>query len=432
MCTAVCFAHKGFSVIGVDVDLRRIKAINEGKAPIYEPSLDELLRRSVGLKMLWCTDDYEYALRTSDVSFITVGTPSQRNGALTLKYAKAAAKNIGKSLRTNRSYHLVVIKSTVLPGTTENVIKPLIEEFSGKKCGSTYDVCFNPEFLRQGSAIEDVLNPDRIIIGEFTKKSGDFLECLYRECYGPRLPPVIRTRPSTAELIKCANNAFLAMKISFANTIANICERIADVDVVAVTKAIGLDARIGSLFLDAGLGYGGSCFPKDVRGLIYISEKLRYSPILLRAVEKVNSLQPHRIVEMARTLLGSLQGKRVAILGLAFKPNTDDVRDSASIRVAKEFLDKKAKVIVYDPMATKNARKLLENKVKYASSAIECIDGVDCCVIATEWPEFRALRRKDFLCCMRTPTLIDARRIYDPDEFGGKLKFWATGLAKGA
>jgi len=432
LCTAVCFAHKRFRVIGIDVNQQRIKTINEGKAPIYEPGLDELLRRSIDSEMLRCTDNHEYALRNSDVSFITVGTPSHRNRAFALKYVKLLAKNIGRSLRTKRRYHLVAVKSTVLPGTTENIIKPLIEKFSGRECGSTYDICYNPEFLRQGTAIEDVLNPDRIIIGEFTKRSGDFLERLYSECYGPRLPCVVRTSPSTAELVKCANNAFLAMKISFANTIANLCEAIPNADVRVVTKAIGLDRRIGPYFLNAGLGYGGSCLSKDVKGLTHFSEEVGPRSTLLSAVEKVNRLRPHRVVEMVRTLLGGIQGKRVAILGLAFKPNTDDVRDSPSIRLAKELLDKKTEVIVYDPMAMKNASKLLQNKVKYASSAMECIDGADCCVIATEWPEFGGLKSEDFLCRMRTPALIDARRIYDPDEFDGKLKFRATGLGKGA
>jgi len=232
-------------------------------------------------------------------------------------------------------------------------------------------------------------------------------------------------------LIKCANNAFLAMKISFANTIANICEAIPNSDVRVVMKAIGLDRRIGPLFLNAGLGYGGSCLPKDVRGLTYVSEKLGSSPILLRAVEKVNSLQPLRVLEMARTQLGNLQGKRVAILGLAFKPNTDDVRDSASIRVAKRFVDEGARVIVYDPKAMKNARNLLNDKVQYAPSSMECIRGADCCVIATEWPEFKTLKSGDFVCHMRTPVLIDARRICGVDAFGRKLRFTAIGLGKG-
>jgi UDPglucose 6-dehydrogenase len=426
----VCFAHKGSKVIGVDVDPQKIKEINEGKSPIYEPRLDELLKASINSKALCCTNDYEYATRNSEISFITVGTPSRANGALSLRHLKSAVKNIGKSLRTKRDYHLVVVKSTVLPGTTENIVKPLMEEFSGKKCGSTFDICCNPEFLRQGSAIEDVLNPDRIIIGEFGKKSGNSLEHLYREFYGRKHPPIIRSSPSTAELIKCANNAFLAIKISFANTIASICEAIPGADVTVVSKAIGLDRRIGSLFLNAGLGYGGSCLPKDLRGLAYVSKRLRLSPLLLRAVEKVNNLQPLRVVEMAQTLLGNLQGKRVAILGLAFKPNTDDVRDSASMRVAKRFVDERAEVIVYDPMAMKNARNLLNNKVQYASSPIECINGADCCVIATEWPEFKTLKSEDFICHMRTPVLIDARRIYSADMFRSKLRFSAIGLGK--
>jgi UDPglucose 6-dehydrogenase len=428
LCTAVCFAHRGFKVIGVDVDSEKIKMINEKRAPFHESGLDYLLKKSVDSQMLYCTEDCQYAIKNTDISFITVGTPIQTDGNVDLKYVQSVAKNVGEALRIKQKYHLVVVRSTVLPGTTENIIKPLIEKCANKKRGLTFDICCNPEFLREGSAVEDIFNSDRIVIGEFTRKSGDILECFYREFYRHKVPPVIRTKPAIAELIKYANNAFLATKVSFINTIANICEEIAQADVAIVAKAIGLDGRISPLFLNAGLGYGGSCLPKDVKALVSFSERLGVNSILLKAVEEVNRRQPYTVLKLAEALLSDIRGKRVAILGLAFKPNTDDMRDAVSINVVKGFLEKKAEVIVYDPMAMKNARNLFKNKVKYASSAIECINGADCCIIVTEWSEFKALKCEDFISHMRTPIAIDGRRIYNAEEFGRKLKFAAIGL----
>jgi UDPglucose 6-dehydrogenase len=432
LCTAACFAHRGFQVIGVDVDPKRIGMIRHKKTPIHEPGLKELLEKSIDSKKLSCTQNSECAIKNSDVSIIAVGTPIQRNGSVDLKYLRSVSIDIGKALRAKKAYHLVVVKSTVLPGTTENTVKPLIEKNARKKCGSTFEICYNPEFLREGSAIGDLLGSDKIVIGEITSRSGDVLEELYRMFYGSRLPPIVRTRIATAELIKHANNAFLATKVSFINTIANICQAIPETDVTTVAKAIGLDRRIGPSFLEAGLGYGGSCLPKDVRALTSFAERLGTKPVLLGAVQDVNRLQPCKVIEMAQKLLGDLESKRVAVLGLAFKPNTDDVRDAVSIEVARGFLNKKARVVVYDPMATKNAKLLLGNEVEYRSSALKCIDGADCCVIATAWPEFKTLSWKNFVSRMRTPIVIDGRRIYNPEDFTRKLRFAAIGLGSRA
>lgn len=428
LCTAVCFAHKGFRVIGVDVDPKRVKMIQHKKTPIHEPGLEDLLEKSIDSQKLSCTQDCGEAIENSDISIIAVGTPTQRGGSHDLGYLRSAAIDIGKALRTKKAHHLVVVKSTVLPGTTENTVKPLIEENAEKKCGITFGICYNPEFLREGSAVEDIFNSDRIVIGEMESRSGDILEELYRRFYGTQLPPIIRTKLATAELIKHANNAFLATKLSFINTMANLCQAIPETDVTIVAKAIGLDRRINPLFLEAGLGYGGSCLPKDVRALTSFSERLGIKPILLGAVQDVNRMQPYKVIELAQKLLDDLKGKRIGILGLAFKPNTDDVRDAVSIEVIRAFLDKKAHVAVYDPMAAANAKQVLGNKVEYKQSALECVDGADCCVIATAWPEFKALSWRDFAKHMRTPVVIDGRRIYDAEEFGRKLKFAAIGL----
>jgi len=288
----------------------------------------------------------------------------------------------------------------------------------------------SPEFLRQGSAFEDTMHTDRIVIGEYDKKSGDSLENLYKDFYGKNTPPIIRTTLSTAELIKYASNSLLATKISFINTMANLCEKIPGADVKIVAAAMGLDKRIGSLFLNAGLGYGGSCFPKDVKALIAHSRNLGYRLELLDAVESVNKAQPLKAVEFCKELLGNLKGKRVAILGLAFKADTDDMREARAIPIVNQLLEEGANVTAYDPVAVPIAKTIFENKIQYAASATACLKNADCCILVTEWDEFKKLKPEDFTKNMKQPVLIDGRRIYDPEEFSRKMKFTAIGLGQ--
>jgi len=407
LATAVCFAHRGVKVIGVDVDPNKVKLIGSGKSPFYELQMEEFLHEALRKGFFLCTNDYLQAVQDSDISFITVGTPSRPDGSIDLQFIEAVSKSIGEGLRWKRKYHLVVVKSTVVPGTVEKIVKPLIEESSGKQCGVDFGLCANPEFLREGSAIQDTFNPDRIVIGEFDRKSGDFLENLFRKFYGGKMPPVIRTTLSNAELIKYANNAFLAMKISFINEVANICERVLGSDVNVVAEAIGLDKRVGRLFLNAGLGYGGSCLPKDLKALISFSRKIGYDPVLISAVEKINEAQPYKAVELARKLIGELAGKRIAVLGLAFKPNTDDMRNAVSIKIISKLLEERAEVVAYDPVAMPNARKIFGDRIRFASSALNCIKDADCCIIVTEWDEFRCLKPEDFVKYMKNPCLVD-------------------------
>ena len=322
----------------------------------------------------------------------------------------------------------MVVKSTVVPGTTENIVKPLLEKHSNKQCGSDFGLCMNPEFLREGSALHDTLHLDRIIIGEHDEKSGDTLNALYKEFYGEKTPPTIRTNLPTAELIKYANNAFLATKISFINTIANICEKIPRTDITTVAKGIGLDQRINPRFLRAGLGYGGSCFPKDVKAVIAFSNQLGYTPTILQAVQEVNENQVKHAVEKIKEKLAELKGKRIAILGLSFKPNTDDMREARSIPIINQLLNEGANITAYDPVAIPSAKSILKNKIRYASSPIDCLKDADCCIIVTEWQEFKKLTPEDFIQNMRQPILIDGRRIYNPKQFSQKLRFTAIGL----
>ncbi len=428
--TAVGFAGKGYCVITSTHELEKASLVNKGIPPFHEPGLAESLARVVKDGNLKCVVGREEAILNTDVTFLAVGTPSQSDGSIELQLIESSAHEIGEAIKKKNSYHLLVVKSTVVPGTTENVVKTALEKSSGKKCGVDFGLCMSPEFLRQGFALFDTMNPDRIVIGGYDQKSGDTLEALYREFYAEKTPPIIRTQLSSAELIKYASNAFLATKISFINTIANMCEKIPGADVTQVAKAMGLDKRIGPLFLNAGLGYGGSCFPKDVKALIAYSKKLGYEPELLENVEKINATQPLKAVELSEKLLGDLKGKNVAILGLAFKPDTDDMRETRAIPIINQLLKKQAKITAYDPVAIPKAKTILKDKIKYAKSIKECLKNSDICILVTEWDEFTKLTPEDFIQNMHQAILIDGRRIYDPKEFSQKIRFEAIGLGK--
>jgi UDPglucose 6-dehydrogenase len=429
LCTAVGFANKGYNVIASDIDSGKVAKIQEGIPPFHEPDLLGMLKKAINKRYLVCLiNQTEKAVLETDITYVAVGTPSKLDGSIDLQFIKAVAHEIGKALGDKSERHIIVVKSTVIPGTTQNLVKPILEEESKKKCSIDFGLCMNPEFLRQGSAFHDTFNPDRVVIGEFDKESGDKLESLYHEFYKRNTPPIIRTSLSTAELIKYANNSFLASKISFMNTIANICEKIPGADVKIVAEAIGLDKRIGPLFLNAGLGYGGSCFPKDVKALIACSKDLGYNSELLESIENVNKKQPLRVVEFCREQLGNLEGKNIAILGLAFKPDTDDMREARVIPIIKKLLSEGAKVMAYDPVAMSVAKTIFKKKIQYAASALACIKNADAAILVTEWNEFKKLTPNNFIRQMKQPILIDGRRIYNPQIYSKELKFKAIGL----
>jgi UDPglucose 6-dehydrogenase len=415
---AACFASRGLPTTCFDVDERRVESVSQGKTPFSEPGLDELVAESVANGLLKATTDPTSAVLTSGITFVTVGTPSKRDGGIDLGQVKNASRLIGKAL-ASKGWHLVVVKSTVIPGTTDGIVRPIIERVSGKRCPSDFGLCVNPEFLREGCAVQDNMKPDRIVIGEVDSKSGEALKAFYREFYG-EMPPTIDTSAVNAELIKYVNNAFLATKVSFINMIANLCQTLPGADVEEVARGIGLDRRISPSFLNAGLGYGGSCFPKDIKALLTYAGKLKAELPILRATVNINELQPLRAVEMAEKSIGKLKGRRIAVLGLSFKPNTDDVREAVSIKIVKELLRRRALVTVYDPVAAENARGHLGNRVLYTRSSHECIQDADCCIIVTEWDEFSDLSPADFKSKMRRPVIIDGRRALD------KMRFAAT------
>ena len=430
LCTAVCFAAKGYKVIASEIDKTKANQIKKGKPPFYELNLKEMLQETIKSGNLKIVTNNEEAILQSDITFITVGTPSKPDGSINLSYVINASEDMGKALKKKKETHLIAVKSTVTPSTTENIVKPMLEKNSGKKCGKDFLLCFNPEFLSESNAIRGTLNPDYIVIGGYNQKSTETLENLYKEFHKENLPPIIKTNIPTAELIKYANNAFLATKISLINTIANICEKTPGTDITKIAEAIGKDHRISPHFLNAGLGWGGSCFPKDLKAFITYSKKLGYSPTLIQATYKANQDQIKFTTQKVKKELKTLKGKKIAILGLAFKSNTDDIREARSIKIINQLLKQGAIITAYDPMAISNTKKILKEKIRYASSAIECLKNADCAILVTEWEEFKKLKPEDFTQNMRKSILIDGRRVYDPEEFSKKLRYIAIGLGE--
>ena len=400
--TGACLAELGHDVICVDIDQQKVDWINAGIAPIHEPGLSELLKKHAGIR-LRATTDYNDAISNSDVTFICVGTPSGEDGRIDLSIVRSASKSIGEALSDRRSYHVVVVKSTVVPETTEKVVAPLVR-------GENVGIAMNPEFLREGKAVYDFMNPDKIVVGG-DPRAVEMVASLYEG-----IPcEITRTDIRTAEMIKYANNSFLAAKISFANEIGNICKKLG-IDVYDVMSAIGKDFRISEHFLNAGAGFGGSCFPKDVRALIGKAEELGYDPMLLNAVIEVNEEQPMRMVKLLVEQIGDLRNRRIAVLGLAFKNDTDDIRESRSIPVITELLNLGAQVSAYDPLAELNMRKIFP-EIDYCESALDALNGADACLIMTEWDEFRSLDKE--FDAMKNLVVIDGRRVVSLDHGRG-------------
>lgn len=409
---ATSFAKHGLKVIGIDPNPRVIEMLQRGEPPFYEPKLREYLDHALKKRTLVVTQDSTLN-SSSDLAYIAVSTPSRADGGIDLSYVEKAAGMIGQSLRGAAKYQLVVIKSTVTPGTARNVVKATIQRESQKTPEIDFSVCSNPEFLREGNAIYDTEFPDRIVIGSDDLAAIRRLERFYKKFHGPKLPPVIRTDFENAELTKYANNAFLATKVSFINCIANIAELVPHADVKAVAAGIGLDKRIGPQFLSAGLGWGGSCFPKDLEAIISFSRGLGYGADLIRTTVETNKKQAEKAAQFAKHFLGSLGGKHIAVLGLAFKPETDDMRDAVSVPIINNLLDEKATVAVWDPEAMENARQIFGNNVRYATGSSDCLEQADCCILVTEWPEFKKIRPQVYIKRMRQPFVIDGRRFLD-------------------
>lgn len=428
---AVAYALKNIRVVGFDVDREKIELVRKGVSPIKEPDVVKHLESLVKDGKIRVTENYRDAVLSTDISFVCVNTPSLQDGSADLSHVRSAISMIGEALRNKEEFHLVVVNSTVPPSTTENVVKPLLEDVSGKKIGEDVGLCFMPEFLREGSAVQDILSPWRIVIGEVDKKSGDALHQFLLDVYHGKLPPLIRTSSVNAELIKYASNAFLAMRVSFINTIARLCELLPGANVDVVAHGMGLDPRIGTRYLKAGPGFGGICLPKDLRALITTCEKFGYDPVLLKAIYKVNEEQMRHVVELVENVSGNLRNKDVAVLGLAFKAGIDDVRESPAIKIVNYLVGRGARVKVYDPLAIENAKNVLGNKVMYASSMYECIRDCDAVIVVTDWKEFKRLTPEDLRRFMRKTVLIDTRRVFIDriHEFDEKVMYIAVGIS---
>lgn len=408
--TGTVFADLGYTVFCADKDADKIRMLNSGVMPIFEPGIEEMVKRNVCENRLFFSADIADCVRRSDIVFIAVGTPPGADGYADLTDVREVAVLIARNMHTSK---IVVNKSTVPVGTAD-MVRELIEA----NCvdpSVEFDVVSNPEFLREGNAIADTLHPDRVVIGASNPEAAERIEALY----APLECPIVVTDVRSAELIKYASNAFLATKISFINSIANMCE-LAGADVLQVAKGMGLDKRIGPQFLSPGLGWGGSCFGKDTSCLIVTAERLGCDLSILRAVVDVNSRQPGRFVErILKSMGGRLDGKTVAVLGLAFKPNTDDLRDGQSLHIISELTRAGARVKAYDPIAMENAKKILPD-VEYCESAYDAAAGSDALVFVTEWNEFRFLDLAKLKELMRSPVIFDGRNILNPERVRAK------------
>jgi len=419
--TGACLADYGNEVVCVDADRKKIDSLRSGRIPFYEFGLEELLERNVREKRLAFSTDLPEAIRQSDVIFICVGTPRGSDGEADLQYVFQVARDIAKHIN---GYKVIVQKSTVPMGTGARV-RDLIG--STRNGDHEFDVASNPEFLREGSAVEDFMRPDRVVIGTWSKRAEDMLVDVYKPLYLNETP-MVKTTVETAEFIKYAANAFLATKISFINECANLCELVG-ADIKMVERGIGLDRRIGGKFLHAGAGYGGSCFPKDTEALDHLATSLGYPLEIVRATIQVNREQRRRLMARTEKLLGTLQGKTVAVLGLSFKPQTDDIRDSVGVDFARYLVEKGASVKVFDPIAMDKAKEVLTG-VEYCPDLWSAMEAADAIVIATEWNEFRTMNVNRLKDHMHGNLIVDLKNIYEPEDMR-ELGFVHVGVGRG-
>lgn len=406
--TGACFADVGHNVVCVDNDETKVKTLQAGRVPIYEPGLEEIIHRNVSAHRLRFSSSIREGVDNSQIVFIAVPTPPQPNGEVDLSFIEKVSREIADVLT---DYRVIVDKSTVPVKTGERVAET-IKRYNRR--GAKFDVVSNPEFLREGCAIHDLMHPDRIVIGAQSQHAVD----LMKKVYEPFMAPILVTDINSAELIKHAANSFLALKISYINAISAICQ-VSGADVEKVADGIGMDRRIGRQFLNAGIGYGGSCFPKDVAAFIHISDQLGVPFALLKEVQRINALQKERFLKLIRDTLWVLREKKIAVWGLTFKPDTDDVRSSVAIELVDAMLREGAHVSVYDPKGMEKARELKAvADATFAASALEAVDGAEALMIATEWPEFANVDLAAVKQRMTTPIVFDGRNLLNPETMG--------------
>ncbi len=416
---AAAYASMGYKVIGVDINSDFVKAINEGRAPVFEPSLQEYLKANK--ERIFATQDCREAVLDSEITFIIVPTPSEGEGGFSTKYAQEAAKKIGESLKEKNDFHLVVLTSTVCPGSTESDLRPVLENYSGKKCGKDFGLCYNPEFIALGNVIHDLLNPDFILMGESDERSGEILESFYKNICGSN-PPIKRMSIVNAEITKIALNTYVTSKISYANMLAELCEKIPGGNVDVVTDALGCDTRIGRKYLKGGLGYGGPCFPRDNKALVYTAKNFGASLPIAEATDEINQRQVPRLVERILSLLP--QNGKVSILGLSYKPDTDVIEKSQGFEIAKALSEKKIPVTAYDPATAEKTRQVLSNVV-FANSLEESVKNSDLVLISVPWKEFENIKPG---WLKQGAILFDCWRMLDEKKYRGKVKYIGLGI----
>jgi len=414
---------KGNNILGIDVDKNKCQNIQKGITPFFEPELEKLLKIGLGKKLKISTDFS--LIKNSDMIFVTVGTPQRANGSIELSMIKNAIKGIGRVLKNDTKNPIIFIKSTVTPGTMQEIVLPILEKESGKKAGKDFGLISNPEFLQESTAIRDTKFPHVVVLGGYKTKYMKKAKKFFSEIH-PGIP-VVTTNHQTAEMIKYANNSFLATKISFINQLSNICQNIPGANIDDIAKTIGLDPRIGRLFLNAGPGYGGSCLPKDMKALINFADKVGINPTLLNAVEQTNKKQIQNIILLIKKTLGSLKNKEITILGTAFKPNTDDIRDSISIELIKKLLKEKVSITVYDPKATKNTKIVFGDKVTYANSISNSLKNSQCAIIMVHWKQFEKINDNS-IRVMKRKFIIDCRRVLSEKQLN--YEYYAIGIGK--
>jgi UDPglucose 6-dehydrogenase len=423
--TGTCFAEVGIEVTCVDIDKKKIDNLKQGIIPIYEPGLEEMVHRNIKKGRLTFTTDIKEGLAGCEVIFSAVGTPPDDDGSADLKHVIAVARDCGKYMR---DYFLMVTKSTVPVGTAEKVRKAIRDELDKRGANIEFDIASNPEFLKEGAAIDDFLKPDRIVVGCDSPRAEELIQALYKP-FTLNGHPVIFMDIVSAEMTKYAANSMLATKISFMNDIANLCE-IVGADINMVRKGIGSDSRIGTKFIYPGAGYGGSCFPKDVKALIHTAEEYHYPLRVLKAVEAVNDDQKSVMFNKINTYFnGALKGKTVALWGLSFKPQTDDMREAPSLVVIKRLVEAGAKVKAYDPVAMSEAKRILGGQIEYAADQYDALIDADCLLMITEWPEFKFPNFNVMRKLLKNPVIFDGRNIYDIQEIKKKsFEYFCIGV----
>jgi UDPglucose 6-dehydrogenase len=420
---AAAIASRGVPTTGVDVNPSPVEAMRQKRAPVFEPGLAEMIASCDGF--LGATQDVETAVRDSEITFVVVPTPSNSNGAFSLEYVGSAMQAVGSALHAKTGYHLVVLTSTVLPGSTEYFVKPVLEEASGKRCGAGFGLCYSPEFIALGSVLRDFLNPDFLLVGECDSGAGGRLVEFYRDTLR-FAAPVARMSAINAELAKIALNTYVTAKITFANMLAEICECLPGGDVDAVTGALGLDQRIGAKYLKGALGYGGPCFPRDNQALACFMDQIGLSADLPHIVDHANRRQASRIAALVSRITSG-KPQRVAVLGLAYKPDTNVVEESQGIAIAQELVREGHDVAVFDPVALDAAKRVLGDSVHYASSLADCVRGAAAIVLATNWPEFRHLLHQIGNSVPR-PVIVDGWRMFRSSAGVDRMSYHAVGM----